>query len=198
MLHPSSPVLTGVYPDEHPGLIAKPSERDKGHSDGSAGSRPVVKKLGGGREIVVPEAKSTTCEISEPSAASLKIAWGSPGKRSQVDVVIHLAAIVGGIGANRERPAEFFYDNLMMGVQLIHESYVAGTKKFVAVGTVCAYPKFTPVPFREEDLWNGYPEETNAPYGQQKDVAGAIPGIPAAIWLQLDISSAGKPVRSGG
>ncbi len=84
------------------------------------------------------------------------------------DLVIHLAAIVGGIGANRERPAEFFYDNLMMGVQLLHESWKAGVGKFVAIGTICAYPKFTPVPFREEHLWNGYPEETNAPYGLAK------------------------------
>ena len=84
------------------------------------------------------------------------------------DVIIHLAAHVGGIGANREHPAEFFYDNLMMGVQLLHEAYLAGVEKFVAIGTVCAYPKFTPVPFREDDLWIGYPEETNAPYGLAK------------------------------
>lgn len=84
------------------------------------------------------------------------------------DIVIHLAANVGGIGANRARPAEFFYDNLMMGTQLIHESWKAGVEKFVAIGTVCAYPKFTSVPFREEELWNGYPEETNAPYGLAK------------------------------
>lgn len=83
-------------------------------------------------------------------------------------LIVHLAALVGGIGANRARPAEFFYDNLMMGVQLLHESWQAGVDKFVAIGTVCAYPKFTPVPFREEDLWNGYPEETNAPYGLAK------------------------------
>jgi len=87
---------------------------------------------------------------------------------SNPDVIIHLAAHVGGIGANRERPAEFFYDNLMMGVQLLHESYVRGVEKFVAIGTVCAYPKFTPVPFSEDDLWIGYPEETNAPYGLAK------------------------------
>jgi GDP-L-fucose synthase len=75
---------------------------------------------------------------------------------------------VGGIGLNREKPAELFYDNLMMGVQLIHAAHQAGVKKFVCVGTICAYPKFTPVPFKEEDLWNGYPEETNAPYGVAK------------------------------
>ncbi|MGQ9867116.1 MAG: GDP-L-fucose synthase family protein [Pseudanabaenaceae cyanobacterium] len=84
------------------------------------------------------------------------------------DVVIHLAAHVGGIGLNREKPAELFYDNLMMGAQLIHAAYQTGVQKFVCVGTICAYPKFTPVPFREDDLWNGYPEETNAPYGMAK------------------------------
>lgn len=87
---------------------------------------------------------------------------------SRPDIIIHLAANVGGIGANREHPAEFFYDNLMMGVQLMHESWKRGVEKFVAIGTVCAYPKFTPVPFNEDDLWNGYPEETNAPYGLAK------------------------------
>ena len=84
------------------------------------------------------------------------------------DIIIHLAAKVGGIGANREKPGEFFYDNLMMGVQLIHQSWLKGVEKFVAIGTICAYPKYTPIPFKEEDLWNGYPEETNAPYGLAK------------------------------
>lgn len=84
------------------------------------------------------------------------------------DLIIHLAAHVGGIGLNREKPAELFYDNLMMGTQLIHAAYLAGVQKFVCVGTICAYPKFTPVPFREDDLWSGYPEETNAPYGIAK------------------------------
>ena len=88
--------------------------------------------------------------------------------RFRPDTIIHLAAVVGGIGANRERPAEFFYENLMMGAQLMHESWRAGVAKFVAIGTVCAYPKFAPVPFHEDDLWNGYPEETNAPYGLAK------------------------------
>ena len=83
-------------------------------------------------------------------------------------VVIHLAARVGGIGANREHPAEFFYDNLMMSAPLLHESWIAGVEKFVALGTICCYPKFTPIPFREENLWDGYPEETNAPYGLAK------------------------------
>ncbi|NTW43807.1 MAG: GDP-L-fucose synthase, partial [Anaerolineaceae bacterium] len=87
---------------------------------------------------------------------------------SNPDVIIHLAAHVGGIGANREHPAEFFYDNLMMGVQLMHKAWQRGIEKFIAIGTVCAYPKFTPVPFKEDDLWIGYPEETNAPYGLAK------------------------------
>ena len=84
------------------------------------------------------------------------------------DIVIHLAAVVGGIGANREHPGEFFYKNLMMGVQLIEQGRVRAIEKFVAIGTICAYPKFTPVPFKEAELWNGYPEETNAPYGLAK------------------------------
>ena len=84
------------------------------------------------------------------------------------DIVIHLAAVVGGIGANRENPGKFFYENAIMGIQLLHEAYLNKIEKFVALGTICAYPKFTPVPFKEENLWNGYPEETNAPYGLAK------------------------------
>lgn len=84
------------------------------------------------------------------------------------DLVIHLAAVVGGIGANRMHPGSFFYDNLMMGIQLMEYARQFGVRKFVAIGTVCAYPKVTPVPFKENDLWNGYPEETNAPYGLAK------------------------------
>ena len=84
------------------------------------------------------------------------------------NIIIHLAAHVGGIGLNQAKPAELFYDNLMMGVQLIHTAHQAGIEKFVCVGTICAYPKFTPVPFKEDDIWNGYPEETNAPYGVAK------------------------------
>jgi GDP-L-fucose synthase len=87
---------------------------------------------------------------------------------AQPQIVLHLAANVGGIGANQAHPAEFFYDNLMMGVQLLHESWKQGVEKFVAVGTVCSYPKFTPVPFKEVDFWGGYPEVTNAPYGLAK------------------------------
>jgi len=84
------------------------------------------------------------------------------------DIVIHLAAVVGGIGANSENPGRFFYDNAIMGIQLIHEAHLRGIEKFVALGTICCYPKVTPVPFKEEDIWNGYPEETNAPYGLAK------------------------------
>ncbi|MFH1943723.1 MAG: GDP-L-fucose synthase [bacterium] len=84
------------------------------------------------------------------------------------DIVIHLAAVVGGIGANRENPGKFFYDNAIMGIQLIEYARQFGVKKFVCIGTICAYPKYTPVPFKEDDLWNGYPEETNAPYGLAK------------------------------
>jgi GDP-L-fucose synthase len=87
---------------------------------------------------------------------------------AQPNIIIHLAASVGGIGANRAHQAEFFYDNMMMGTQLMHEAWQAQVDKFVAIGTVCAYPKFTPVPFKEENLWDGYPEETNAPYGLAK------------------------------
>ena len=87
---------------------------------------------------------------------------------AQTEMVIHLAAVVGGIGHNQKNPGRFFYDNLMMGTQLIEQSRLRGIKKFLAVGTVCSYPKFTPVPFKEDDIWNGYPEETNAPYGLAK------------------------------
>ena len=89
-------------------------------------------------------------------------------KDAQADVIIHLAALAGGIGANRARPAEFFYKNLMMGVPVMHEAWKEGVEKFIAIGTICAYPKFTPIPFKEEHLWDGYPEETNAPYGLAK------------------------------
>ncbi|MEY2977173.1 MAG: GDP-fucose synthetase, partial [Cyanobacteriota bacterium] len=108
--------------------------------------------------ISIPRSKD--CDLRQMSACQ-QAAEGQ-------DLIIHLAAHVGGIGLNREKPAELFYDNLMMGTQLIHAAYQAGVKKFVCVGTICAYPKFTPVPFKEDDLWNGYPEETNAPYGVAK------------------------------
>lgn len=118
-----------------------------------------LKSCGAG-EIFVPRSKQY--DLCDVNAVRQSL------KDSRPDIVIHLAARVGGIGANREHPASFFYDNLMMGVQLMHESWRAGVGKFVALGTICAYPKFTPVPFREDDIWNGYPEETNAPYGLAK------------------------------
>ncbi|NSW53346.1 MAG: GDP-L-fucose synthase [Anaerolineae bacterium] len=111
-------------------------------------------------------------EIFVPRSSQYNLVEGADIDRllddSQPDLVIHLAAQVGGIGANREHPAEFFYSNLMMGVQLMHKAWQRGVGKFVAIGTICAYPKFTPLPFKEEDLWIGYPEETNAPYGLAK------------------------------
>ena len=89
-------------------------------------------------------------------------------KDQKPEVVIHLAAVVGGIGANMENPGRYFYENAMMGIEMIHQAWKNGVEKMVAIGTICAYPKHTPVPFREEDLWSGYPEETNAPYGLAK------------------------------
>ena len=132
----------------------------------------VVEKLRqrGAAEVIVP--RSAEYDLTQMDAVRQLLADTSlptgDGQSGAADVVIHLAARVGGIGANRENPATFFYDNLMMGTQLMHESWRAGVGKFVAIGTVCAYPKFTPVPFREDDLWMGYPEETNAPYGLAK------------------------------
>jgi GDP-L-fucose synthase len=112
------------------------------------------------RNIFVPRSKDYDLRHREDIQRAIS--------NARPDVIIHLAARVGGIGANRAHPAEFFYDNLMMGVPLLHEAWLAGVGKFVAIGTVCAYPKFTSVPFHEDDLWNGYPEETNAPYGLAK------------------------------
>lgn len=122
----------------------------------------VVEKLQarGASEVIVPRSKAY--DLRDLEAIHRLLATAQP------DIIIHLAAHVGGIGANRAHPAEFFYDNLMMGVPLLHEAWKAGIEKFVAIGTVCAYPKHTSVPFCEEDLWNGYPEETNAPYGLAK------------------------------
>ena len=122
----------------------------------------VVKKLQekGAKDIFVPRSKDYNLVDNE----AVKRLY----RDAKPDIVIHLAAVVGGIGANRENPGKFFYDNLMMGVQMMEQGRISGIEKFVAIGTVCAYPKFTPVPFREEDLWNGYPEETNAPYGLAK------------------------------
>jgi GDP-L-fucose synthase len=114
----------------------------------------------GARDIFIPRYPEYDLVKGEDIARMLEV--------SQPDIIIHLAAHVGGIGANMARPAEFFYDNLMMGVQLMHQAWQRGVEKVVALGTICAYPKFTPIPFKEERLWDGYPEETNAPYGLAK------------------------------
>ena len=131
---------------------------------GGAGflGKHVVKKLEkkGYKEIFVPRSKDYN--LVEMEAVKRLYQEAKP------DIVIHLAARVGGIGANMRNPGSFFYQNLMMGVQMMEQGRLFGVEKFVAIGTICAYPKFTPVPFKEEDLWNGYPEETNAPYGLAK------------------------------
>ena len=131
---------------------------------GGAGflGRNIVKKLQerGCQDIFIPHIE----EYDFVQIDSVKKAYSF----FKPDIVIHLAAVVGGIGANRENPGKYFYDNLMMGVQLIEIGRQVGLEKFVALGTICCYPKFTPVPFKEEDIWNGYPEETNAPYGLAK------------------------------
>lgn len=116
--------------------------------------------------IVTP--RSAQYDLTHMEAVERLYADAQSQAKGRPIVVIHLAAKVGGIGANRENPGKFFYDNLVMGVQMIEVGRQAGIAKFVCLGTVCAYPKFTPVPFREDDLWNGYPEETNAPYGIAK------------------------------
>jgi len=122
----------------------------------------VVRKLQerGCKQITIP--RSREVDLREKAAIRRLL------NDAQPDMVVHLAGLVGGIGANREHPAEFFYDNAIMGIQLIQQSYLAGVDKFICVGTICSYPKFAPVPFKEEELWNGYPEETNAPYGLAK------------------------------
>ena len=114
----------------------------------------------GCRQIFVP--RSRDCDLVRAEAVQKLYADAKP------DIVVHLAARVGGIGANMRNPGSFFYQNLMMGVQLMEQARLHGIEKFVAIGTVCAYPKFAPLPFREDDIWNGYPEETNAPYGLAK------------------------------
>ena len=125
-----------------------------------------------GKQVVdqLCKAGASIDKISTPRSRELDLCQWENCQQAvkEQEVVIHLAAHVGGIGLNREKPAELFYDNLMMGTQLIHAAYQEGVEKFVCVGTICAYPKFTPVPFKEDDLWNGYPEETNAPYGIAK------------------------------
>jgi GDP-L-fucose synthase len=133
-----------------------------------------------GRHVVqaLVEAGANPANISTPRSkdCDLRSAENCKSALEGQDVVIHLAAHVGGIGLNQKKPGELFYDNLMMGVNLIHQAHLIGVSKVVVVGTICAYPKFTPVPFKEEDLWNGYPEETNAPYGIAKK----------ALLVQLD------------
>jgi len=123
--------------------------------------------------FVVEKLKSKNCrEIFVPRKSDYNfVCWDSVVRayeKAKPDIVIHLAALVGGIGANRENPGKFFYDNLMMGSQLMEVARQVGIEKFVALGTICSYPKLTPVPFKESALWNGYPEETNAPYGLAK------------------------------
>jgi GDP-L-fucose synthase len=128
---------------------------------GFLGSHLVAKlKQRGCQDIFVPRSR----DYDLVSAEGIARAYDD----SRPDLVIHLAAVVGGIGANMAQPGRFFYDNLMMGAQLMEQARLRGVAKFVALGTICAYPKFTPVPFHEDDLWNGYPEETNAPYGLAK------------------------------
>ena len=124
----------------------------------------VVRRLatGGADHIFVP--RSRDYDLRTKAGIDRALADGRP------QLVIHLAAIVGGIGANRENPGRFFYDNAIMGIELMEQARQAGVAKFVRIGTVCSYPKFTPVPFHEDDLWNGYPEETNAPYGLAKQM----------------------------
>ena len=125
---------------------------------GFLGVKVVEKLKNKGANVIVPRSKDCDLRKYENCAKITK----------NVDVVVHLAAVVGGIGANRENPGSFFYDNLMMGVQLLEASRINSVKKFVAIGTVCSYPKFTNIPFKESEIWSGYPEETNAPYGLAK------------------------------
>ncbi len=131
---------------------------------GGAGflGRAVVAELQGRGYTNISSPRSSEFDLATEAGIDAAFAAFQP------QVIVHLAAVVGGIGANRDRPGEFFYKNLMMGVQLMEHARLAGVSKFVAIGTVCAYPKYTPVPFSEDDLWNGYPEETNAPYGLAK------------------------------
>src|ERR1700686_899331 len=122
----------------------------------------VVDKLraAGAKEVVVPRSDKHDLRVQ---TEALRLYTDT-----RPDIMIHLAAVVGGIGANRENPGRFFFDNAIMGIQLMEQARLAGVAKFVGIGTVCSYPKLTPVPFREDDLWDGYPEETNAPYGLAK------------------------------
>jgi GDP-L-fucose synthase len=131
---------------------------------GGAGflGRAVVRRLeaAGATDIAVP--RTATYDLRTRDGVARALADAKP------DLIIHLAAVVGGIGANRENPGRFFYENATMGIELMEQARLTGVSKFVQIGTVCSYPKFTPIPFHEDDLWNGYPEETNAPYGLAK------------------------------
>jgi GDP-L-fucose synthase len=139
-----------------------------------SGRRVLVTGGGGflGRALVTALARREPAKILAPRASELDLRERDDVRaylaHEKPDLIVHLAAVVGGIGANRAHPGLFFYENAIMGIQLIEEARRAGVGKFVCLGTICAYPKFTPVPFREDDLWNGYPEETNAPYGLAK------------------------------
>src|SRR6476659_10563045 len=139
-----------------------PNQRIMVTGGGGFRGSSVVRKLAaaGVREIFVP--RSAEYDLRTAAGVRAAIDAGRP------EMIIHLAAVVGGIGANRENPGRFFYENAIMGIQLIEQARLAGVAKFVTVGTVCSYPKFTPVPFQEDALWDGYPEETNAPYGLAK------------------------------
>jgi GDP-L-fucose synthase len=151
---------------------------DRVASDNGANPRPFDRQrvvvTGGagflGSRVVERLRQKGATDVFVPRTASMDLRERANCKRAVAgaDLVIHMAARVGGIGFNRENPATLFYENLVMGAQLMEEARLAGVRKFVAIGTVCAYPKFTPVPFHEDDLWNGYPEETNAPYGLAK------------------------------
>jgi GDP-L-fucose synthase len=127
---------------------------------GFLGSHVVERLEAAGHEVLVP--RSATYDLTSAEATARLFADTRP------EIVLHLAALAGGIGANRASPGRFWYANLLMGAHVIEQSRISGVEKLVLLGTVCSYPKFTPVPFREEDLWNGYPEETNAPYGVAK------------------------------
>ena len=142
--------------------------------NGIGGRRVMVTGGGGflGKAVTARVAEAGAAEVFVPRSAEYDLRTGDGIARAladaRPDTVIHLAAVVGGIGANRENPGRFFYENAIMGIELMERSRLAGVSKFVQIGTVCSYPKFTPVPFHEDDLWSGYPEETNAPYGLAK------------------------------